>query len=312
MQLADCLGKLILYCGGGLGNQLFEYAAGLYFQKKFGRTLEVVKPIDRHANWNGYPRPFQLSEFRVAAKIRSAGLVDRIFFSSNPRVKELQGLIGSVLGVHRLEEPAAHRFHSELEDGPRNRTTFLVGNWQAARYVEAVETELRVELAFAAPPQARNEEYAAKIRSLYCPVSIHLRLGDYALIRHSTGGGREPVSMVLSAAYYERAIEALTAQFQQYTLVVFSDEQAHARQLLEGRRECLFVEGNDAATGFEDLRLMSLCKHHIIANSSFSWWGAWLNPDPAKRIFAPKYWGNTLNSCFPDLYPAGWTIIDNL
>jgi hypothetical protein len=301
-----------LNCGGGLGNQIFGYAAGLYFQKRFGRILEVVKPIMKHAIALGYPRPFQLCQFGVQARIREEGLVDRFFSSTNPRLKALHGVVGSALGVQLLREPATYQFHSDLNDDPQRDTTFMVGAWQAAGYVRAVEPELRQQLALKAPPQARNKEYARQIHNFRCPVSIHLRIGDYELVKHAPGSSSEPASMVLSPAYYENTITALSDLFPELTLVVFSDEPARARKILADKKDCLFIEGNDEMTAYEDLRLMSLCKHHIIANSSFSWWGAWLNPDPAKRVFAPKYWGNTHSSYFPDLYPSGWTIIDNL
>jgi hypothetical protein len=290
---------------------MFEYAAGLFFQQKLGRTLEVAKPILRHAQSNGYPRPFQLSEFRIRAGVREAGLIDRFFFSTNPRVKALHTVVGRVLGAQLLDEPAAYWFHPEVEDHPSRRVAFLTGYWQAAGYVRAVEPTLREEFVLRAPPQARNLQHAELIQGLKCPVSLHLRIGDYALISHQTGAGAERVSNVLKPSYYEKAIAAVGELFPEHTLVVFSDEMARARELLTGKRRCLFVEGNDALNAHEDLRLMSLCKHHIIANSSFSWWGAWLNPDPGKRVFAPRYWGNILSSYFPDLYPDGWTIVDN-
>jgi hypothetical protein len=81
---------------------------------------------------------------------------------------------------------------------------------------------------------------------------------------------------------------------------------------MSGEPASLWIDGNDTDYAYEDLWLMSCCKHHIIANSSFSWWGAWLNPSPDKIVITPKYWFNTHHSYFPDLYPSGWTLISNL
>jgi hypothetical protein len=120
------------------------------------------------------------------------------------------------------------------------------------------------------------------------------------------------VGMVLKENYYTKAINLVTELFPEHTLIVFSDDQQVARDMLPKKRDYLFIEGNDAMNAYNDLHLMSQCRHHIIANSSFSWWGAWLNPNPDKKVFAPQYWANTGHSYFPDLYPDGWTIIDNV
>ena len=304
-------GRLILNCGGGLGNQMFEYAAGLYFAAQLNRQLEVVQPLPQHAQWNGYPRPFQLSQFAIRSKIRGTELRDRVFFSTNPRLRLFQSLLSQFLQAKLIEEPAIYRFHADLADKATRKTIYLNGSWQAADYAVAVESTLREEYQFKAPPQGRSQTYLDQIQRLKCPISIHLRIGDYALINHSVGSGTARVSMILRESYYARAIDLATELFPEHTLVVFSDDQLAARNILPKKKEYLFIDGNDAMSAHEDLRLMSHCRHHIIANSSFSWWGAWLNPNHEKRVFAPKYWANTRHSYFPDLYPAGWTIVDN-
>ncbi len=305
-------GRLVLNCGGGLGNQMFEYAAGLFFARKFGRTLEVVRPLPQHRHWNGYARPFQLTEFELRSQVRETTLQERLFFSGNPRLTSLHGVAGSLLSAELINEPAIYEFHPEVQDTPNKRVTFLKGNWQAAGYVQGVEGALRQEFVLKKAPAGKNLDYAQQIAQLGCPVSLHLRIGDYALISHPTGSGSERVSMILRAAYYERAIAAMEELYPRHTLVVFSDDVANAKTFLAGRENCLFVEGNGPETAYEDMRLMSLCRHHIIANSSFSWWGAWLNAAPEKRVFAPKYWGNTPSTYFPDLYPADWVAVENL
>lgn len=305
------VGKLILNCGGGLGNQMFEYAAGSYFATQLNRQLEVVQPLHQHAQWNGYARPFQLSQFAVRSKIRGATFLDRLFFSSNPQVRLLQLPLAHLFQAQVIEEPATYRFHAGLFDKADQTKIYINGSWQAADYVAAMESSLRDEYQFKSPPQGRNLVYLDQIKRLKCPISIHMRIGDYTLINHLVGSGTARVSMVLRKSYYTKAIDLVTELFPEHTLVVFSDDRQAARNILPKTKDCLFIEGNDAMSAYEDLRLMSHCKHHIIANSSFSWWGAWLNPNSEKKVFAPKYWANTKHSYFPDLYPEGWVIIDN-
>lgn len=304
--------RLVVNCDGGLGNQMFEYAAGLYFSRKFDGALEIVKPLPSRQLWNGYKRPFQLNHFYIQAKVREARLLDRLFFSESPRLKRWQSKLAGILRCELIKEPAAYLYHADLRRNPTKTTTYFIGYWQAASYVEAVEADLRTQFRLRVPMQNRNHQYAEQIRKLKNPVSVHVRIGDYALISHSVGTNGERVSNVLPFRYYERALAAVKGLLAEYTLVVFSDEQAKAKTLLQGIGHCIFIEGNNTDAAHEELFLMSLCQHHVIANSSFSWWGAWLNPRADKNIFAPRYWGNTSQSYFPDLYPPTWTIIDNL
>jgi hypothetical protein len=304
--------RLILNCHGGLGNQMFEYVAGRYFAQKLDLALEVVEPPAKRQNWHGFPRPFQLNEFCIREAVRQANPIDRLFFSGNPRLKTWHATVGNLLGAQLIVEPKSYHFTADLQRDPRKKSTYLTGYWQASGYAQALEPEVREEFRLRSPLHARNLTYAQQIQQLVCPVSLHVRIGDYAQITHPTSGGSQRVSNVLTARYYERAIDALSQSVSPFTLVVFSDEPKVARKLCQGIGQCLFIEGGDASTAHEDLHLMSLCRHHIIANSSFSWWGAWLNPSPGKLVFAPRYWGNTVDSYFPDLYPSGWTIVDNL
>jgi Glycosyl transferase family 11 len=305
-------GKLILNCSGGLGNQMFEYAAGLYFAAQLNKQLEVVQPLPQHAQWNGFSRPFQLSQFAIRSKIRGTTFLDRLFFSTNPQLRSFQLLLGKLVQAELVEEPAIYRFHADLTHKVNQKTIYLNGFWQSAAYVTAVEATLRKEYRFTSPAKGKNEDYLDQICRLKCPISIHLRIGDYALINHHVSSSAMRVSMVLKKNYYAKAISFITELFPEHTLVVFSDDQQVAKGILPKKKEYLFIEGNDAMNAYNDLRLMSHCRHHIIANSSFSWWGAWLNPNPDKKVFAPQYWANTRHSYFPDLYPDGWTIIDNV
>lgn len=305
-------GCLIVNCDGGLGNQMFEYAAGVYFAREFGRSLEVMKPILKQQQWNGYRRPFQLSEFRIAAPVREAGVLDRVMVSRSDRTKRLRRVVGRIVRAEVLAEPQAYTWQSNQISRPSRPRAYLLGYWQAAAYADAVSSSLRREFTLRSEMRKRNCEYAELIGAMKCPVSLHVRLGDYTKIRHETGCGTT-VSQVLSRRYYERTLEVLKKSVSSsYTLVVFSDDPDQARLLLKDVPRTLFIEGNGAEAAHEEMMLMSLCRHHVVANSSFSWWGAWLNASKEKRVFAPRFWGNTADSFFPDLYPAGWETVNNL
>jgi|HubBroStandDraft_1064217.scaffolds.fasta_scaffold12230_4 hypothetical protein len=306
-------GRLILNCSGGLGNQMFEYAAGKLFARRFNRVLEVVKPPTNKQQAHGFKRPFQLDAFRISATPRETTLLDRVFFSGNPIVQRWHGIFGPMFDAQAIQELSAYWYRPEIDFDQDKKNAYLNGYWQAAAYVEAVERELREEFQLRSEMQERNRAYADRIAELECPISVHVRIGDYALIEHMAGEGRKKrVSNVLAPRYYERALVKVRELFSNRTLVVFSDEPERARKLFEGLEHCMFVEGNDELHAHEDMWLMSRCRHHVIANSSFSWWGAWLGHNPEKRVFAPRYWGNTPDSHFPDLCSKEWTIVDNL
>ena len=129
-----------------------------------------------------------------------------------------------------------------------------------------------------------------------------MRRGDYTLAAEH--------NVALPLDYYLRAIDFIRARFEDPFFFIFSDDIEFARQNLPAGIRRVFVEGNDDASSQEDQRLMAACQHHIIANSSFSWWGAWLNPSSSKTVIAPRNWLGRPGSYYPGLLPPDWTIID--
>jgi hypothetical protein len=306
--------RLIVRCNGGLGNQIFQYAAGLYFAQRASMSLEILRPHNSpDASFpNKFSRPFQLDDFCFDVKSRPSTWVDRFYTSPKPVLRSMRETFRGIARAQLIEEGPRHRFMPILLDQVRARTVYLTGYWQAARYAEANADRLRDSLQLRNQPLQRNLDYAEAIRALKCPVSVHIRVGDYALAQASDSTSDKPVTWVLRKSYYREAIKRIRATHPEAELVVFSDDPAGAQTMMDGEPANLWVKGNTPASAFEELWLMSCCKHHVIANSSFSWWGAWMNPDPEKIILAPKYWFNTQNSYYPELLPANWNVIGNL
>ena len=132
-------------------------------------------------------------------------------------------------------------------------------------------------------------------------VSLHVRRGDYAA---------DPVVTSMHGLcpldYYDRAVEYVLGRVSDPAFFLFSDDPDWVREHLKLRGSVSVVDHNGPDSGSEDLRLMSLCRHHIIANSTFSWWGAWLDPRPDKLVIAPKRWFADESLDTSDLLPAGW------
>ncbi len=179
---------------------------------------------------------------------------------------------------------------------------YLMGYWQSERYFADVAQTIRTDFTFRQPMIGRNHELVEEIGAVNA-VSLHVRRGDYAnnLRTKATHG-------VCPLDYYEAAIRYIAERVEAPHYFVFSDDMEWVRANLRIQLPCSYVDHNQGAESYNDMRLMSLCKHHIIANSSFSWWGAWLNPCDDKVVVAPKNWFANSNDT-KDLLPFGWATL---
>ena len=125
------------------------------------------------------------------------------------------------------------------------------------------------------------------------------------VIRPRQGRG----GIVLPWDYYQAAMHIMESRLGHPVYFVFSDDWDWARGHFRSAHQAVFVEGNSQTNCHEDLRLMSLCRHHIIANSSFSWWAAWLSEQPDNIVIAPKYWMVRPDTYYPELFPKTWNAI---
>jgi hypothetical protein len=291
--------RLLVRQKGGLGNQLFQYAAGLYFARRYNGSLEVLREPDADASSFGHPRPCQLLKFKVTAPVREVTPLDHLLYSTS-LVKAAIAAPARLLLAARSFNPHFSTdwvFQQEIPEADSANRLYLKGFFQAHQYPQAVERQLRAELVLRDPPSLPNVEMLDRIRTSACPVSLHMRRGDYTVIYN----GRD----ALPLSYYGNAIAAVRRVNPDPTFFVFSDDIAFARQNLPASERIVFVDHNGEEAGHEDLRLMAACRHHIIANSTFSWWGAWLNPDPAKQVYAPDRWLDPAVP-HPDLIPPEW------
>ena len=294
--------KIVVRQMSGLGNQLFQYAAGAYYSTRYRVPLTIAADPDRHASSGGSPRPFQLSMFRIQAQMRPASWLEQVLLTQHAARRKVAARLRRLLGAKLFIEPDPYHFYPDLpwRDG---RVIYLRAYWQAAGYAAAVESRLREEFVLKTEPSGKNLETLNRIAASRCPVSVHIRRGDYK------GTGHD---LTLPMSFYEKAIAVLRDRLTSPELFVFSDDIEYARQNLSRDLKIHFVDHNNEFTAYEDLRLMGACRHHVIANSSFSWWGAWLTPRSDKLVLAPKHWRGQVVSYYPDLYPAGWELIDNL
>ncbi|WP_300156628.1 alpha-1,2-fucosyltransferase [Solidesulfovibrio sp.] len=176
---------------------------------------------------------------------------------------------------------------------------YLDGYWQSERYFCDIADILRREFSPAALPSAANAALLERIRADAGAVSLHVRRGDYV---------SNPVTAAYHGAcsleYYRRAVDHVAGRVTAPHFYLFSDDPDWVRENLRLAHPCTVVDGN-ADDGAADMALMRACAHHVVANSSFSWWGAWLGENPEKIVVAPRHWFREPKDT-RDLIPSQW------
>jgi len=285
---------IIVKLQGGLGNQLFQYAAGrsLSIAKKTGLLLD----ISGFENTPGHitKRHYELDCFDINAEfLPGAELAKYSRFSLAGK------LLHRILPNHRKRFYNEPHFYFDKHFFHASSNAFLVGYWQSEKYFRNIADTIRRDLAFRSETIERNRQLSDNI-SAVDSVSIHVRRGDYVNDAHTAS-----MHGSCSLEYYHAAVELMHARVANMHLFVFSDDISWARENLKFVYPTTFVADRDAKA-IDDLYLMSRCKHQVIANSSFSWWGAWLNSNSGKNVIAPSRWFGEFKADTKDLYPAGW------
>ncbi|MFC0427914.1 alpha-1,2-fucosyltransferase [Chryseobacterium scophthalmum] len=283
---------------GGLGNQMFQYATA----RALALHRDEPLSIDGRLFDNYKLRNFCLSHFSIEAivvkndlPLKTPGfskkVVDQILKKTNTFI--LQNKLFSVYQEKNL------LFDDSLfRNGKKN--IYLKGYFQSEKYFVKYEDQLRKDFKIVTPLKKETIDLLKIIKEKNS-VSLHIRRGDY--VSNPTVNA---IHGTCDLNYYHRAIEIVKEKILHPVFFIFSDDIDWAKENLKLENTTYFVDFNDASTSYEDLKLMSACKHNIIANSSFSWWGAWLNTNKSKTVIAPSKWFNTdvLNS--QDIIPESW------
>ncbi len=283
---------------GGLGNQMFQYAAGRALALRRNAPLRL--DISGFASYDLH-RVFELHRiFACPAEIASASDVDRLLgWQSHSLLRRLMARPG--FAAFRRDtfavEPHFH-YWPGINEVPQD--CLLAGYWQSEKYFQDQEKIIRADFTFGAPMSEKNEKIADRMAQGNA-VGVHVRRGDFV---------SNPKSNVIHGVcppdYYRAAIRYMAERIERPRFFVFSDDMAWVKAQLKLDSPWQAVEHNQGADGYNDMRLMGLCQHHIIANSSFSWWGAWLAVNPSKIVIAPKQWFQNAPHDISDLVPPGW------
>nr|WP_262902924.1 alpha-1,2-fucosyltransferase [Salegentibacter lacus] len=283
-----------------MGNQMFQYATARVLAK---RNKSIILLDDsfyskKTGNLQKFPRQLDLKIFDKSLLIVTA-LQKKKFteLSFHNRIKKKLGF-----NYPKIYKEPTFRFNDQLFQ--MSSPVYLKGYFQSYKYFENEEKFIQGLFVF---PEEYLNKNDRELKDYICnqkTVSIHIRRGDYVENQQT-----QEFHGNCTLEYYNKAILHLTKQFDNLNLIFFSDDIAWVKENFKAiSHKKLFITGNENQNSWKDMYLMSLCNHHIIANSSFSWWGAWLNKKPGKQVIAPAKWfSNTeQEKKTVDLIPPGW------
>lgn len=287
--------RVIVGLGGRLGNQMFQYATGKALAMRLGATL----------SFEGYGAD---SGRKSRVQVLDAFQLPEVFSPiSSRRMDKLwinlarRGWPARLRGLPIYVEP---HFHYDADLETINRSCYLVGGWVSPRYFSGIAEVIRQDFSFKGKLSDAAAATLGEIAASDCPVAIHVRRGDYV---------EDPRILarfgICERRYYEAAMGLLQEQNERCRFFVFSDDVNRVEGEFSGLPGLTYVRGNSQE---EDLHLMASCRHIVVANSTFSWWAAWLNAHPDRIVIAPRQWFGPELMCkldLKDMFPSDWRFL---
>jgi hypothetical protein len=299
---------IITQLKGGLGNQMFQYAAGLALARERRTVLKLDVSWYRDDPAFEAHNRYGLDCFNISEQFATEDEIARVRGFSLTRTERWSVALARAFRFYRYAEqmtPKGH-WHRQTDFKPYAEFsalpdhTYLDGMWQSEGFFDRIAEVIRLHFSFRYPASAAVNQIAGQIRSVPS-VAIHFRRGDYVRNAHFN---RE--MGVLNLAYYQRAAAHMRERFPTATFFIFSDDIEAVEKDFRPPGAHTFVRATPTWNSFDHLRLMSFCQHAIIANSTFSWWAAWLNAYPAKTIIAPDPWFSKSEHDGSAVVPASW------
>lgn len=280
---------------GGLGNQLFQYAMGRVLARKHGTELI----LDTRGFSQDPLRNYRLDSFQIQAYPSKHFWFfpeNRIGRRLNIFLQRFRKLTSQPLTLIRETQ-----FSFNPADLLAPDHSYVDGYWQSEKYFASIRAQLLQDLCLAIPLSSSQADLAQAIQNDKDAVGLHVRRGDYVADPTTTA-----FHGLCSLDWYQQAAGLVCEQVPNANFYVFSDDYEWVKNNLKLAAPIRFIEPSPDGQEAIDLHLMSLCRHNIIANSSFSWWGAWLNNNPNKIVIAPQRWFAAGHQDTSDLIPEKW------
>jgi len=286
----------IVHILGGLGNQMFQFAFAYAISKEAGSSFkldisDLEAPDQRNYALDHYCINVELASLAERQKYK--------YENESTAITIIRKLTRRPRGFARTFHKEAH-FHFDNSVSEITGDAYLQGYWQSEKYFHVHRDDL---LAIFSPKNKLHPDTIAYRQKIMAAQSIglHVRRGDYA-----SDAKTRRMHGSCTLEYYEEAVLLFKKKLPAPHYFIFSDDLPWARDNLDFIEHKSFVKLENQSFAHEEMHLMSICQHNIIANSSFSWWGAWLNANPDKTVIAPKRWfaDETINT--KDLIPENW------
>jgi Glycosyl transferase family 11 len=289
---------IIVRLMGGLGNQMFQYATAKRIAVLRDTDLKVDTSFLTNKALPHADRMFALNVFDTNISVATKEELGKFESIRENKLKRgVQKILPFLFPYFTIGEPLKN-YDERILKAPKN--SLLIGYWQTEKYFLPIEEIIKKEFTFKPFSEGMNKYLAEEIRASNS-VSLHVRRGDYV---HDAVTNQ--VHGICSPEYYYKAIEVIRQDVNEIKLFIFSDDMEWVKAQMKFDVPVTYIENNIGEMSYADMQLMSLCKHNIIANSSFSWWGAWLNYNPDKKVIAPIRWFNDETINTQDLIPGGW------
>lgn len=282
---------------GGLGNQMFQYAAAQAVAISKGTTLKLdISGFQKYGLHHG----FELTRiFNITGQVADAKDINSVLgWQNNYCVRYLMAMpFFHIFGSRRRVVEPSFSYWPHIQLVPNS--CYMTGYWQSEKYFQKIHSNIKNQFTFKEKASGHNLTLI-NLMSKVNSVSLHIRRGDYVSnLKAASIHGVCPIE------YYLQAIDYIENHVKNPYFFIFSDDIEWARLNLKIEHPHEFINQNFGAESYNDMRLMSSCKNNIIANSSFSWWGAWLNNNESKIVVAPSKWF-AIDKNTEDLIPADW------
>lgn len=285
---------VIVKLSGGLGNQMFQYACGKAIALKLKTDLRLDHSFFYHnfKKSGATPRKYELGAFGINLKI------DESDFLKVRISKKLNRLFNINLFYNHVKERNSYLADTKF---PLNENLYITGYFQSEKYFSTESAQIKKDFSFI-EPNKKNLELINRVVNTPNSVGILVRRDDFISSK---------LDQSLGLDYFENAIKVIKDRICDPFFFVFTiGDTGWSRNLLKFDDNIEIVENDSLEIkGFEKMRLMSLCKHNIIANSSFGWWSAWLNTNPNKVVIYPEKWHFDENiniEILKDRFPQNW------
>lgn len=281
---------IIIKLIGGLGNQLFQYSLG----KKLSIKNNDMLKLDLSDFTKDNPRSYSLGHFNIIENFATDKDVNKIKKTGALKVFD------KLKSYYKRPVIKYKGYDFDPNILKLSGSFYLDGYWQSEKYFKDIENIIIKEIA---PKEPLSDKYTALIDNIKTgnSISVHIRRGDYI-----TNKKFSKVYNLLDEKYYQRAVKFIAEKIIDPQFFIFSDNIEWVKQNLNIPYPKIFVSSANETKDYEELILMSLCRHNIIANSSFSWWGAWLNQNHSKIVISPDKWFNDKADAAKDLIPQDW------